>query len=59
MANTEIREMLKTEHIPYWRIADVLGVHENTVIRRLRKELSPDDRKRFLAAIEQVKKETA
>lgn len=59
MTNTEIRAELKAAKIPYWKIADKLGVHENTIIRRMRKELSEDDRKRFHAAIAEIKKETA
>ena len=57
MTNTEIRAELKAAKIPYWKIADKLGVHENTIIRRMRKELSEDDRKKFLAAIDTIKTE--
>ena len=59
MTNTEIRAELKAAKIPYWRIADKLGVHENTIVRRMRKELSEEERKRFHAAIAEIKKETA
>lgn len=54
MANTEIRAMLKAEKIPYWRIGDKLGMHENTVIRRMRHELSEADKKEFLKAISEI-----
>ena len=57
MTNAEIRTELKSAKIPYWRIADKLGVHENTIVRRMRKELSEDDRKKFLAAIDTIKTE--
>ena len=57
MTNTEIRAELKAAKIPYWRIAEKLGVHENTIVRRMRKELSEDDCKRFHAAITEIKKE--
>lgn len=61
MSNTEIRATLKAAKIPYWRIAEKLGVHENTVVRRMRKELSDSDRDSFLKAISEIKaeKETA
>lgn len=59
MSNTEIRAELKAAKIPYWKIADKLGVHENTIIRRMRKELSEEESKRFRAAIAEIKKETA
>lgn len=57
MANTEIRTELKAAKIPYWKIAEKLGVHENTIIRRMRRELSEEERKRFYAAIETIKRE--
>lgn len=62
MPNTEIRAVLKAEKIPYWRIADKLGVHENTILRRMRYELSDADRENILRAISEIKadkKETA
>ena len=59
MNNIEIKAELKAAKIPYWKIADKLGVHENTIIRRMRKELSEEDCKRFRAAIAEIKKETA
>ncbi len=59
MNNIEIKAELKASKIPYWKIADKLGVHENTIIRRMRKELSEEDYKRFCAAIAEIKKETA
>ena len=57
MSNTEIRAELKASKIPYWKIADKLGVHENTIIRKMRKELSAEDRSSFYKAIEAIKKE--
>lgn len=58
MTNADIRAELKAAKIPYWKIADKLGVHENTIVRRIRKELSEEDCKRFRAAIAEIKKET-
>ena len=55
MANSEIRTSMKEAHVSYWQIGDVLGLHENTVMRRLRHELSDEERRRFIAAIEEVK----
>lgn len=59
MTNTEIRAELKAAKIPYWKLADKLNVHENTIVRRMRKELSEADRKAFCEAITEIKKETA
>lgn len=58
MSNTELRAELKAAKIPYWMIADKLGVHENTVIRLMRHELSCEDRERINKAIAEIKKET-
>lgn len=55
MANSEIRTMLKEANIPFWKVADALGCHENTIIRRLRHELSVSDRERFENAIAEIK----
>lgn len=43
-ANADIRGMLKEKQIPVYAVAAVMGVHENTVFRRLRFEL-PDKEK--------------
>lgn len=59
MNNTEIRAELKAAKIPYWKVAEKLGVHENTIVRRMRKELSDDDRNAFCAAIVLIKAEQA
>lgn len=54
-ANIEMKSLLKAEKIAYWEIADVLGVCENTIGRKLRKELSDSDTKAFWQAIEAIK----
>ncbi len=56
-ANTELRAELRAAKIPYWAIAERLGVHENTIIRRMRTELSENDRKAFKKAIAEIKAE--
>lgn len=56
-ANTELRAELRAANIPFWAIAEKLGVHENTVIRRMRTELSSDDRKAFEKALAELKKQ--
>lgn len=39
-ANLDIRAELKSKRIPVYAVADVMGVHENTVFRLLRHDLS-------------------
>lgn len=55
MPNEELKSLLRSEKIFYWEIADVLGVHENTVLRKLRKELSESDKADFHAAVESIR----
>lgn len=57
MSNSELRAELKAAKIPYWQIAGKLGVHENTIVRRMRTELSDADRKAFYDAIAEIKAE--
>ena len=55
--NKDIREM--KGNIPFWIIAEKLGVSENTVLNWLKKELSEEKRLEFVEAINQIKKELA
>lgn len=57
MANAEIRTMLKANKIPYWKIALKLGVHENTILRKMRVELSESEKEYFINAISEIKSE--
>ncbi|MEZ3453130.1 MAG: hypothetical protein K1W17_02050 [Oscillospiraceae bacterium] len=54
IANSDIRKLMKQQKVPAYAIAAVLGVHENTVFRRLRFELSETDRKKFVQIINDV-----
>lgn len=53
--NTEIREA--RGKIPFWLIAERLGVHENTLRGWMRKELSPERKVQVLNAIQWIEKE--
>ncbi|MBO5449294.1 MAG: hypothetical protein J5994_08185 [Ruminococcus sp.] len=54
MANEKLRKELKRLKIPYWQIASILGIHENTVMRKLRFELSDTDKAAFEKAISEI-----
>lgn len=54
-ANMDIRTSLKTANIPIWACAAVMGVHENTLLRRLRLELSSEEKQPIFDAIEKIK----
>ena len=53
-ANADIRKMLKEKQIPVYAVAAVMGVHENTVFRRLRFELPDDEKATFRRIIEEL-----
>ena len=59
MANQDIRFKARALGVAIWRIADYLGVSEMTVNRRLRKEMSPEQKKVFLDAIQAIAAERA
>lgn len=54
VANESIKSRLKTLKIPYWRIAEVLGVHENTILRHLRTEMTSEELLSFEKAIDEI-----
>lgn len=54
VANESIKSRLKTLKIPYWRIAEVLGVHENTILRHLRTEMTSEELSSFEKAIDEI-----
>ncbi|MBQ8296344.1 MAG: hypothetical protein IJX77_01010 [Ruminococcus sp.] len=53
-ANTDIRAMMKGNRVPAWAVASVLGVHENTVLRKLRFELPEQDKQTFRRIISEL-----
>lgn len=55
--NEKIRTLCRVNHVAAYEIGDELGVSENTIYRRLRHELTPDDQKLFLDAIEKISAE--
>lgn len=55
MCNQEIRAIMKEERIFMWQIAQVLHLHETTVIKYFRIEMSDDRKGKVLSAIEQIR----
>ena len=53
-ANAEIRAMLKEKQIPVYAVAAVMGIHENTVFRRLRFEMPADEKAEFIRIINEL-----
>lgn len=54
MRNKEIRSAMKEKGITQWQLGEMLGVSENTVNRKLRKELPDDEKKKILDIIRKV-----
>lgn len=57
-ANMEIREKAKQAGVRLWEIADALGVNDGNFSRKLRKELSGEDKEKVLAIIDSLAAET-
>lgn len=53
-ANTDIRAIMREKKVPVYAIGATLGVHENTIFRRLRFELSDQDKQKFIQIIDSI-----
>jgi len=55
--NEDVRSLVKEVGVKLWQVAEKLNLNDGNFSRKLRKELSPDDKKRVYAAIEELTKE--
>jgi len=55
--NQLIRDKAKANDVYLWEIAIFLKVSEATITRKLRTELSKEERAKFLYAIEQISRQ--
>lgn len=55
--NPEIRQAKENINVPYWKIAERLGVSENTLLRWMRQELSAAKKETILSEIEKMEDE--
>lgn len=53
-ANADIRAEMKAKNIPVYAVADIMGVHENTLFRRLRHELTEQEKQEFIRIIDEL-----
>ena len=53
-ANEEIRRAIKEKGIKQWEVADLLGIGETSLVRKLRKELPEKEKERILTVIENL-----
>lgn len=56
MGNQDIREMMKEKHVTAYALAAVMGVSENTLFRKLRYELSDEEKEEYINAINLLSK---
>lgn len=56
MCNVDIRRMAAGNGVPLWRIADALGIADCSLSRKLRKELTPEEKSRVFSIIEELAK---
>ena len=54
LANSDIRQKAKEAGVTFWQIANFMGVCELTVSRRLRFELSEQERQKFIRIIDNI-----
>lgn len=51
MNNFEIRKAMQEKRMFYYELAEMLGISEFTLSRKLRRELQPEEQKRILELI--------
>lgn len=57
MNNQKIEQLLKREKIFKWQVARKIGIHETSFVRWFRDELSDEQVRRILSAVEEIKLE--
>lgn len=58
-ANIDIREKAKSKNILFWQIAYKLGITDGNFSRKLRKELSAEEKTKIFAIIDELSAEKA
>ncbi|MGN0502661.1 MAG: hypothetical protein ACI4HN_07020 [Ruminococcus sp.] len=54
LANTDIRATAKDKGVRLWEIAEYLKVSDPTMTRKLRRELSANEKKRMFTIIDEI-----
>lgn len=52
--NQDLRDYAKSRKVALWQIAAAYGVHEMTLIGRLRKPFDADDRQKFISIVDSI-----
>lgn len=58
-ANQDLRELIYTERLKNWQVADKIGISDSRFSVWLRTPLNEERKKRILAAIDDLKKEVS
>ena len=56
MHNKDIRDYAARRRVRQWEIAMELGINDSSLSRKLRKELTPDEKEKILGIIDQLAK---
>lgn len=51
-ANMDIRDAVEVRGFRLWELADALGMQDSNLSKKLRRELSPQEKERYFEAIE-------
>ncbi|MEK4023643.1 hypothetical protein [Sporosarcina sp. FSL W7-1283] len=54
MRNSDIKLTMKKQKIYFWMLADQLGCHENSVYKMFRYELTDEQKRNVLQAIDRI-----
>lgn len=55
MKNIDIREKLRKSHIFQYELAEAMGISEMTLLKKLRKEFSIEEKEKIFNIINQLK----
>ena len=55
MNNLDIRDALRINHIFHYELAKAMNISEMTLVKKLRDELSPEEKSKILDIIEKLK----
>ena len=55
--NQDIKQKAKEAGVKLWRVADKLGITDGTFSRKLRKELSQEEKSRIFGIIDELAQE--
>lgn len=54
LENTAIRTRAKEKGVRLWELAEIMGISEPTITRRLRRELPAEQQEEMLALIDEI-----